>query len=72
MIWSGALIYWANDVYRTGFGGFTVFQFFPDAFYREAGIDHRLAEGIAWHFVFLWLFAVNGICYVAYKVISAE
>jgi hypothetical protein len=30
MIWSGALIYWANDVYRVGFGGVTLFKFFPE------------------------------------------
>ena len=29
MIWSGALIYWANDVYRVGVGDFTLFHFFP-------------------------------------------
>lgn len=72
MIWSGALIYWANDVYRIGFGDFTAFHFFPDSFYRVTGIDHRLAEGMAWHFVFLWFFAVNGICYVAYTIISGQ
>jgi thiosulfate reductase cytochrome b subunit len=72
MIWSGAMIYWANDVYRIGFGDFTVFHFFPDAFYRGTGTDYRLAEGMAWHLVFLWLFAVNGICYVTYTAISGE
>ena len=34
MVWSGLLIYWANDVYRIGWGGFTLFHFFPDWFYR--------------------------------------
>jgi hypothetical protein len=41
MIWSGLLIYWANDVYRIGLGRFTLFQFFPDAFYNIFHIDHR-------------------------------
>jgi len=72
MIWSGALIYWANDVYRIGIGDLTLFHFLPDAVYRATGIDHRLAEGMAWHFLFLWLFAANGICYVAYTLISGE
>lgn len=72
MIWSGALIYWANDDYRIGFGDFTLFHFFPEAVYRLTGIDHRLAEGMAWHFTFLWLFAVNGVCYVTYTAISGE
>jgi thiosulfate reductase cytochrome b subunit len=72
MIWSGALIYWANDVYRVGVGKFTLFHFFPDAFYDLTGIGHRLAEGMAWHFVFLWLFAINGVAYVTYVAISGE
>ena len=72
MIWSGALIYWANDVYRIGIGDFTLFHFFPDSFYRATGIQQRLAEGMAWHFVFLWLFALNGIAYVIYTVVSGE
>ena len=72
MIWSGLLIYWANDVYRIGLGSFTLFQFFPDGFYNIFHIDHRLAEGMAWHFLFVWLFAVNGIAYVIYTIASGE
>jgi thiosulfate reductase cytochrome b subunit len=72
MIWSGLLIYWANDVYRIGVGGFTLFHFFPDAFYSSLKINNRLAEGMAWHFVFMWLFAINGLAYVIYTVASGE
>lgn len=72
MIWSGLLIYWANDVYRIGLSRFTLFQFFPDAFYNIFHIDHRLAEGMAWHFLFVWLFALNGIAYVIYTIASGE
>jgi thiosulfate reductase cytochrome b subunit len=72
MIWSGLLIYWANDVYRIGLGSFTLFQFFPEGFYKIFHIDHRLAEGMAWHFLFAWLFAVNGIAYVTYTIASGE
>ena len=32
MIWSGLLIYWANDVYRIGVSETTLFKFFPQAF----------------------------------------
>jgi len=35
-------------------------------------MDHRLAEGMALHFVFMWLFVINGILYVAYTLISGE
>jgi thiosulfate reductase cytochrome b subunit len=72
MIWSGILIYWANDVYRVGFGGVTLFKFFPEWFYRALNLDHRLAEGMAWHFFFMWLFAVNGLVYVLYTAFSGE
>jgi hypothetical protein len=60
MIWSGLLIYWANDVYRVGLGGITLFHFFPDWFYQRFGIPQRLAEGMALHFFFMWLFVANG------------
>ncbi|HYZ85845.1 MAG TPA: molybdopterin-dependent oxidoreductase [Bryobacteraceae bacterium] len=72
MIWSGLLIYWANDVYRVGVGQFTAFHFFPDSVYRVFDLDHRLAEGMAVHFFFMWLFAINGLFYVSYTLASGE
>jgi thiosulfate reductase cytochrome b subunit len=72
MIWSGTLIYWANDVYSIGFGETTILKFYPESFYDIFSIGHRLAEGMAWHFVFMWLFAINGILYVLYTIFSGE
>lgn len=72
MIWSGLLIYWANDVYRIALGRVTVFHFFPDSFYSALGVDHQLATGMAWHFLLAALFVVNGIAYVLYTAISGE
>jgi thiosulfate reductase cytochrome b subunit len=72
MIWSGLLIYWSNDVYRIGWGETTLFHFFPTWFYDTFGIAHRLAEGMAWHFAIMWLFALNGLCYVIYTFASGE
>lgn len=72
MIWSGLLIYWANDVYRLGFGSVTLLKFFPDWFYKRFSIDSRLAEGMAWHFLFMWLFGINGLLYVLYTAFSGE
>jgi thiosulfate reductase cytochrome b subunit len=72
MIWSGLLIYWANDVYRIGLGNVTLFHFFPERFYSVFHMDHRLAEGMAWHFLFMWFFAINGILYVLYTAFSGE
>ncbi len=72
MIWSGLLIYWANDIYDLRLGRWTLFHFFPDRFYEVLGLDHKLATGMAWHFTFMWFFAVNGILYVAYTFWSGE
>jgi thiosulfate reductase cytochrome b subunit len=72
MIWSGVLIYWANDVYQIGVGNVTLFHFFPDAVYQALGLGHRLAEGMAWHFTVMWLFALNGLVYVLYTALSGE
>lgn len=72
MIWSGLWIYWANDVYRIGLGSLTLFHFFPKRFYHTFGLSYRLAQGMAWHFFFMWFFAVNGIVYVTYTLFSGE
>jgi thiosulfate reductase cytochrome b subunit len=72
MIYSGMLIYWANGVYAIRLAGITVVKFFPDWFYSALSLDHRLAEGMAWHFSFMWFFAINGLLYVAYTIWSGE
>ena len=72
MIYSGLLIYWANDVYRIGLGDWTLFKFFPDWFYAALRLERRLADGMAWHFALMWLFALNGFLYVGYTLFSGE
>ena len=72
MIWSGLLIYWANDVYEINAGGKVWFHFFPDWFYDSLGVPSHLARGMAWHFAFMWLFAINGLLYVTYTIASGE
>jgi thiosulfate reductase cytochrome b subunit len=72
MVWSGLLIYWANDVYELRVGGISLFHFFPDWFYRALDLERGLAVGMAYHFTFMWLFAINGFCYVFYTLISGE
>ena len=32
--------------------------------------DHGLAEGMAWHFAFMWFFAINGLLYVAVHLLE--
>ncbi len=72
MIWSGILIYWASDTYSITLFGHTYFKFFPQWFYKEFNIIHRLSEGMAFHFLFMWFFTINGILYVLYTWISGE
>jgi len=72
MIWSGTLIYWANDEYKLHLGNWVWFKFYPPGLYKSLGIPFRLAEGMAWHFALMWLFFINGFLYVLYTVISGE
>lgn len=72
MIWSGLLIYWANDVYAIKIEGKPFIKFFPKSFYEALHIPFRLAEGMAYHFVFMWLFFINGLLYVLYTAFSGE
>ncbi len=72
MIWSGMLIYWANDVFKIHLGKTVLFSFFPESFYKEMHFSRRLAEGMAFHFVFMWIFFLNGLAYVAYTLFSGE
>ncbi len=72
MIWTGMLIYWANDIYKVTIGKHELFHFFPDGFYSYFNISHRLSEGMALHFLFMWFFTVNGFLYVLYTLISGE
>jgi thiosulfate reductase cytochrome b subunit len=63
MLWSGAMIYWANPAY---------WPTFPDEVYRWLGLDRHLADGLAYHFAFMWIFSLNGIIYAAYLIFSGE
>ena len=85
MIWSGLMILWANDVF-TFFGHKVVTADtleHPLAPYDKllgrdpAAETHytlgfRLAEGMSWHFLFAWIFAINGLLYVLYLAFSGE
>jgi thiosulfate reductase cytochrome b subunit len=72
MMWSGLLIYWANPVFRLSVFGYELFHFFPQGFYDALGIPYRLAEGLQIHFFFMWLFAINGLAYILYLIVSGE
>ena len=81
MIWTGMLIYWNDSdnayhhphaVYRVGIGSFTLFRFFPDWFWKALNVPYHVTQGLGYHFFFMWIFAINGILYVAYMIFSGE
>jgi thiosulfate reductase cytochrome b subunit len=81
MIWSGLLIYWNDSdnaykhphaVYRVGVGSLTLVRLFPEWFWKAINAPYRVTEGLGYHFFFMWIFAINGILYVAYLLISGE
>jgi thiosulfate reductase cytochrome b subunit len=83
MIWSGLLIYWndsdnayrhPHEVYRIGVGPLTLVRMFPDWFYtnRFWDVRYHVTEGLGYHFFFVWIFAINGLLYVGYLLISGN
>lgn len=73
MVWSGLLIYWANPIYRIGAGKHTLMKMtVREPLYEKWHIAFRLGEGISLHFFFMWFFAINGIAYALYTIVSGE
>jgi thiosulfate reductase cytochrome b subunit len=81
MILSGLRIYWndsdnahlhPHEIYRIGFGSFTLVRLFPDSVWKALHIPWHVTQGMGDHFFFMWIFAINGIAYVLYLLISGE
>ena len=81
MIWSGLLIYWNDSdnaykhphaVYRVGVGPFTLVRFFPEWFWKAMNAPYHVTQGLGYHFFFMWVFAINGILYVLFTILSGE
>ncbi|WP_254061836.1 cytochrome b/b6 domain-containing protein [Granulicella sp. L60] len=81
MIWSGLLIYWNDSdnayrhphaVYRIGIGSLTLVRMFPPWFWKAINAPYHVTEGLGYHFFFMWIFAINGVLYVSYLLISGE
>ncbi|MBC7386958.1 MAG: cytochrome b/b6 domain-containing protein [Cryobacterium sp.] len=62
LIYSGILIYWANDSYIP----------IPDWLAKSLHLNFRLANGLAWHFFLMWLFTLNGVAYFIYLAVTGE
>lgn len=81
MIWSGLLIYWGDsippyqhphEVYRIGLGHWTLVRFFPEWFWKWLNAPFQITTGLGYHFLFMWIFALNGLAYVVYLAASGE
>ena len=44
-------------------GSLTLFRFFPEWFYTIRTAPYRITTGLGAHFLFMWIFAINGILY---------
>ncbi len=81
MIWSGLLIYWNDSdnayqhphaIYRIGIGKLTLLRLFPPWLYRDLNVPYHVTQGLGYHFFFMWIFALNGIAYVLFLLLSGE
>jgi thiosulfate reductase cytochrome b subunit len=81
MILSGIRIYWnttdnahlhPHAVYRIGFGSHTLLRIFPEPVWKALHVPWHVTQGLGDHFFFMWIFAINGVAYVAYTVLSGE
>jgi thiosulfate reductase cytochrome b subunit len=79
MIWSGLLIYWADydrahkyahAIYSPRIGGHVLIKLFPDWFWTWYHAPFQLTTGLGWHFLFMWIFMINGVLYVLYTCAS--
>ncbi len=71
MVWSGLEISAAKTPYTITIGRRTFVTLFPESVFRELGMQDP-ARAIAWHFLFVWLFAITGISYLGWKIVSGS
>ncbi len=61
IIWSGLMIYWANDAY-----------FIKGDWLEKIGLGGRLGEGLSWHLTFAFIFTFNGAAYLFFLFLSGH
>jgi thiosulfate reductase cytochrome b subunit len=59
-------------LYEIAIRGIVLVNFFPDWFYHHLDLKFGLATGMAYHFAFMWFFAVNGLLYIGYTAWSGH
>ncbi len=71
MFWSGMLIYWAYPVYKISVGG-NSFRIVPKPVFAALGMEFRLAEGMAYHFNFMWILMGVGFVYLVLSLVQGN
>ena len=61
-----------HQVYRIGLGHLTLFRFPPEWFYKSLHVPYHVTQGLSYHFFFMWIFALNGVAWVLYTLLSGE
>ena len=59
MVWSGMLIYWAYPAYKIG-----SWPVIPKSWFNVLGLESQLANGLAYHFNFMWILMGAGFFYL--------
>lgn len=71
-LWGALLIFWANDLYRMGFGNMAAHDWLPAPAYEAYNMTARVAQMIDWQPVMMWAFVLNGLLYLFYILVSGE
>ncbi|HPI11013.1 MAG TPA: cytochrome b/b6 domain-containing protein [Catalimonadaceae bacterium] len=62
MVWSGMLIYWAYPAYKIG-----SWPVIPKSWFNVLGLESQLANGLAYHFNFMWILMGAGFFYLLFS-----
>lgn len=64
MVWSGMLIYWAYPTYKIG-----SWSVIPKSWFKVLGLESQLANGLAYHFNFMWILMAAGVFYLLFSTL---
>ena len=71
-LWGALAIFWANDLYRMGFGGMAARDWLPTPAYAAYSMTSQAARMLDWGALLMWAFVTNGLLYLLYILISGE
>lgn len=71
-LWGALLIFWANDLYRMGFGDMAAHEWLPATIYDAYSMSARAAQMFDWQAILMWGFVANALLYLLYMLLSGE